>query len=213
MGEREKRPGRFSWTVKQFSLKGEHKKKPLWKVLADARQRGRETLRRRCKCTFCCWQFNWIIQITGSGRCPSFLSRGMQPAAIADRMLEDQMKAEHTVGQNLLTLTSEALICSIMLIGVWICNRLINRQLQAVHGYISSWCPLSSSNDICCVWPSPQSLGIGAEATWWITGRWWEELQPSTESPLMPSETSSFVISPSGPVAETIVDVLIQGCK
>lgn len=56
--------------------------------------------------------------------------------------------------------------------------------------------------------PSPQSVGIGAEATWWITGRWWEEAQPRTASPLTASETSSFVISPSGPVAETILEVL-----
>ena len=55
---------------------------------------------------------------------------------------------------------------------------------------------------------SPQSLGMGAEATWWITGRWWEEAQPSTVSPSTRSETSSFVISPSGPMARTILEVL-----
>lgn len=66
---------------------------------------------------------------------------------------------------------------------------------------------------ICIEWvhswgSSPQSLGIGAEATWWITGRWWEEAQPSTGSPSTGSETSSFVISPSGPAARTILEGL-----
>ena len=49
----------------------------------------------------------------------------------------------------------------------------------------------------------PQSEGMGAEATWWTTGRSasGERLRrrPRTESPSEDSGTSSLVISPSGP--------------